>query len=322
MNLEIERKFLVKGEFKHLAERFEVIKQGYLSTEQERSVRVRLKGTKAFLTIKGKSNKSGTTRFEFEKEISVEEAEQLFTLSINNSIKKTRYYFPAGKHIYEVDVFEGQNNGLILAEIELNDEQESFIKPQWLGEEVTGNKRYYNLYLSNRPYTTWEDEPKIINSIAAITKKMIDYFGKDVRRINHALKVFAYAKNIAELEGISKEKQEIVKISAILHDIGIQVCEQKYNSTAGHYQEIESPIIAKELLKNFDISEKTLNRILYIIANHHSYSNIDNTDFQILVEADFLVNFEEGNESKSIIPKVKKNIFKTKTGLELLKSIF
>ncbi len=161
MNLEIERKFLVKGEFIHLAERYEVIEQGYLSTEPSRSVRVRLKGHKAYLTIKGKSNQSGTTRFEFEKEITVEEAIQLLELCSDEIIKKIRYYLKAGKHTYEVDVFAEQNKGLILAEIELNDEQESFIKPEWLGQEVTGDKRYYNLYLSEHPFLSWVDELKL-----------------------------------------------------------------------------------------------------------------------------------------------------------------
>ena len=151
---------------------------------------------------------------------------------------------------------------------------------------------------------------------------MIKYFGKDVRRINHALKVYTYAKNIAELENICKEKQVTLEIATILHDIGIQICEKKYNSTAGHYQEIEGPPIAKELLSNYNLSNNVINRVLFLIAHHHTYSKIDDIDFQILVEADFLVNFEEGNEPKSIIPKVKKNIFKTKTGLELLGIIF
>lgn len=322
MNLEIERKFLVKGKFKHSAERFEIIKQGYLSSNPERSVRIRLKGNKAYLTIKGKSNTSGTTRYEFEKEITVKEADELLNLCFNETIEKTRYYLPEGKHTYEVDVFEGQNEGLILAEIELDDEHETFIKPQWLGKEVTGDHRYYNLYLSQNPFNTWSEKSEKVNTTARITEKMIRYFGKDVRRINHALKVYAYAKTIAELENISKEKKETLEIAAILHDIGIKVCKQKYNSTAGNYQEIEGPPIAKELLSHFNLSSNVLNRVLYIIANHHTYSKIDGIDFQILVEADFLVNFEEGNESKTMIPKVKKNIFKTQSGIQLLESIF
>ncbi len=151
-NLEIERKFLVSRDFKKFADYYETIKQGYISSNPESAVRVRIKGEKAFLTIKGKGNKSGTTRFEFETEIPVYDAEQLLLLCKNSIIEKIRYYIPAGKHTYEVDVFEGENKGLIIAEIELNNEDEDFIKPDWLGKEVTGDNRYYNLHLSENPY--------------------------------------------------------------------------------------------------------------------------------------------------------------------------
>jgi len=322
MNIEIERKFLVKGKFKHLAKKSVKIKQGYISDNPEKTVRVRLKGDKAFLTIKGKGNKTGATRFEFEKEILVKDANELFNLCSENLIEKTRYLIPNGKFTFEVDEFEGQNKGLVIAEIELQNEDDFFEKPNWLGEELTGDIRYYNSYLSKNPFTQWGKLPLKSNIVANITKAMINYFGKDERRINHALKVFAYAKTIAELEDVSKEKLQIIKISALLHDIGIQVCEKKYNSVAGHYQEIESPIIAKEILNDFDVSENIKNRILFIIANHHTYSKIDNIDFQILVEADFLVNFVEKNISMNILPKTKANIFKTKSGLNFLESIF
>ena len=151
-NLEIERKFLVSGDFENFAKYSETIKQGFISSDPERTVRVRIKAEKAFITIKGKGNKSGITRFEFETEISVADAEQLLLLCKNSIIEKNRYYVPAGKHTYEVDVFEGNNKGLIIAEIELNNEDEDFIKPDWLGKEVTGDIRYYNLYLSENPY--------------------------------------------------------------------------------------------------------------------------------------------------------------------------
>jgi CYTH domain-containing protein len=322
MNLEIERKFLVKGEFKHLAKKTEKIKQGYISDNPEKTVRVRLKADKAFLTIKGKGNKSGATRFEFEKEISLKDANELFNLCSENIIEKTRYLIPNGKFTFEVDVFEGQNIGLIIAEIELQNEDDFFEKPNWLGEELTGDIRYYNSYLSRNPFTQWGKLPLKTSITANITNAMINYFGKDERRINHALKVFAYAKTIAELENISKGKKQIIEISALLHDIGIQVCEDKYNSVAGHYQEIESPIIAKNILNDFNISENVKNRVLFIIANHHTYSKIDGIDFQILVEADFLVNFAEKNVSMSILPKTKENIFKTGSGLKFLEGIF
>ena len=154
---EIERKFLVTStEFLSESIRSNRIVQGYLNSNAERTVRVRIKGNKGFLTIKGKGNESGTTRFEWEKEIEVTEAEQLLLLCEDGVIDKIRYEIPFGKHLYEVDVFEGDNKGLIIAEIELENENESFEKPNWLGEEVTGDDRYYNASLSISSYKNWQ----------------------------------------------------------------------------------------------------------------------------------------------------------------------
>ena len=154
---EIERKFLVTStEFLSESIRSNRIVQGYLNSNPERTVRIRIKGTQGFITIKGKGNESGTTRFEWEKEIEVTEAEQLLLLCEDGVIDKVRYEIPSGKHLYEVDVFEGDNKGLIIAEIELNDENESFEKPNWLGEEVTGDDRYYNASLSVSSYKNWK----------------------------------------------------------------------------------------------------------------------------------------------------------------------
>lgn len=154
--IEIERKFLVLNhEFKTEAQSQKRIVQGYLNSHPERTVRVRIKGDQGFLTIKGKGNESGTTRLEWEKEIAVTDAEQLLKLCEQGAIDKVRYEIKYGNHIYEVDEFFGDNNGLIIAEIELNDEHEAFEKPLWLGQEVTGDERYYNAYLSNNPYTSW-----------------------------------------------------------------------------------------------------------------------------------------------------------------------
>ena len=154
MALEIEKKFLVRGPFK--ADAFQAVRitQGYLSSAPERTVRVRVKGDKGFLTIKGKGNASGAARFEWEKEIPVEEAKALLELAEPGVIDKTRYLVKNtdGKHIWEVDEFHGANEGLIVAEIELDDENEPFDKPAWLGEEVTGDPRYYNSMLSRHPY--------------------------------------------------------------------------------------------------------------------------------------------------------------------------
>ncbi|MBL4662473.1 MAG: CYTH domain-containing protein [Flavobacteriaceae bacterium] len=155
--IEIERKFLVTSEiFKAEAHSSTKIIQGFLSVDPERTVRVRVKGIQGFLTIKGKSNEAGTTRFEWEKKISVAEAEALLKICKKGVIEKIRYEIPVGNHLFEVDVFHGDNEGLIVAEIELSSENEAFTKPSWLGEEVTGEIQYYNSLLSKKPFVTWE----------------------------------------------------------------------------------------------------------------------------------------------------------------------
>ena len=154
--IEIERKFLVlNNDFIALAVAKNRIVQGYLNSNPERIVRVRIKGNKGFLTIKGKGNDSGTTRLEWETEIPLAEAEKLLSICENGVIDKIRYEIPSGKHTYEVDVFAEQNKGLVIAEIELSAENEFFEKPNWLGKEVTGDNRYYNAYLSNNPFVSW-----------------------------------------------------------------------------------------------------------------------------------------------------------------------
>jgi len=157
MMLEIERKFLVKStEFKTLAVVKNHIAQGYLNSDPERTVRIRIKGESGFLTIKGKGNETGTTRFEWETEIPLTEAKPLLAICEKGIIDKIRYEVEVGKHVYEVDEFFGENAGLILAEIELHDENEAFEKPHWLGEEVTNDERYYNAYLSKNPFSEWK----------------------------------------------------------------------------------------------------------------------------------------------------------------------
>jgi len=154
--IEIERKFLVTSTtfLDEFCAKNRIV-QGYLSSVPERTVRVRIKGDKGFLTIKGKSSDSGMSRMEWEKEIALEEAEQLLRLCEAGIIDKIRYEIPVGKHLYEVDVFSGENDGLILAEIELESENETFEKPNWLGIEVTNDNRYYNAYLSQNPFKNW-----------------------------------------------------------------------------------------------------------------------------------------------------------------------
>ena len=156
MAQEIERKFLVKGDFKSLVVKETRIIQGYLSSVPERTVRVRVKGEKGFLTIKGIGSASGASRFEWEKEIPTSEANDLLELCEPGTIDKTRYIVPAdGDLKFEVDEFYGENEGLTVAEIELPSEDAAFTKPEWLGEEVTGDAKYYNSMLMKNPYKNW-----------------------------------------------------------------------------------------------------------------------------------------------------------------------
>ncbi len=156
MGQEIERKFLVKGAFKSRAFKATRIIQGYLSSVPERTVRVRVKGEKGYITIKGIGNRSGASRFEWEKEIPVEEVKELLELCEPGIIDKTRYLVKAGEYTFEVDEFYGENEGLTMAEIELPDENVAFEHPAWLGEEVTGDSRYYNSMLMKNPYKNWK----------------------------------------------------------------------------------------------------------------------------------------------------------------------
>ena len=154
--IEIERKFLVTSDtYKKESFSQKRIKQGYLSSVPERTVRVRTKGDKAFITIKGASNETGMSRFEWEKEIPVDEANKLLLLCEKGVIDKTRFEVKIGNHIYEIDEFYGENKGLVVAEIELHSEDETFERPNWLGKEVTNDNRYYNSNLSINPYTNW-----------------------------------------------------------------------------------------------------------------------------------------------------------------------
>ena len=153
MAQEIERKFLVKGEFKSLAYSQSHIVQGYISSAHGRTVRIRIRDEKGYLTIKGASNASGMSRYEWEKEIPFNEAQELMKLCEPGIIDKTRYLVKSGKHTFEVDDFYGENDGLILAEVELGSEDELYEKPSFIGEEVTGDVRYYNSNLMKHPFT-------------------------------------------------------------------------------------------------------------------------------------------------------------------------
>lgn len=155
MAQEIERKFLVRGDFKPFVTKRTRITQGYLSSVPERTVRVRIKGDKGYITIKGIGNAGGASRYEWEKEIPVSEVEELLKICEPGVIDKTRYLIPSGNHTYEVDEFYGDNEGLVVAEVELESEGDSFVRPEWLGEEVTGEVKYYNSMLMKNPYKNW-----------------------------------------------------------------------------------------------------------------------------------------------------------------------
>ncbi len=157
MAQEIERKFLVKNDsYKTEATKQTRITQGYLSSVPERTVRVRIKGDKGFITIKGIGNASGASRYEWEKEIPVTEVEELLKICEPGVIDKTRYQVKAGEFTYEIDEFYGDNEGLTVAEIELKSEADSFERKDWLGEEVTGDARFYNSMLMKNPYKNWK----------------------------------------------------------------------------------------------------------------------------------------------------------------------
>lgn len=156
MAQEIERKFLVRGSFKEAAFDALQICQGYISSAPGRSVRVRISGNRGFLTIKGPSHDGGLSRFEWEKEIGADEARELMVLCEPGIIDKTRYLVKVGAHTFEVDEFHGDNEGLVVAEVELGAPDETFEKPDWLGEEVTGDRRYYNSSLAKMPYKVWK----------------------------------------------------------------------------------------------------------------------------------------------------------------------
>lgn len=155
MAQEIERKFLVTGPFKELATKSTRIVQGYLSSVPERTVRVRIKGDTGYVTVKGIGSASGASRFEWETAISAGEAEQMLGLCEPGVIDKVRHLVVVGAHTYEVDEFHGDNEGLTVAEIELSAEDEAFLKPSWLGAEVTGDVKYYNSMLMKHPFTKW-----------------------------------------------------------------------------------------------------------------------------------------------------------------------
>jgi len=155
MSTEIERKFLVCGEFMDKATESTEIVQGYLSSSPGNTVRVRVRNGKGYITVKGKAGVSGIERYEWEMEIPVSDARELLKVCEPFPVEKTRYLVPYGGHIFEVDVFHGENSGLVMAEIELDSADEAFEKPPWLGEEVSFDPRYFNAALAAKPFNRW-----------------------------------------------------------------------------------------------------------------------------------------------------------------------
>ncbi len=155
-----------------------------------------------------------------------------------------------------------------------------------------------------------------------IIQKMINFSDGNLHDINHFMKVWAFAKTIGELENISSEMQFILELSAIIHDIACPLCREKYGNTNGKYQEIESESLVRKFLTDTDLTQKQIDRIVYLVSHHHTYKNIDGLDYQILIEADYLVNADESHYSKQNIKNTKNVIFKTKSGIELLEKMY
>lgn len=158
--------------------------------------------------------------------------------------------------------------------------------------------------------------------INRVIGEMIIYFKDDVQRINHALKVHGFASLISRMECVPEKEETVIGLAAALHDIGIKEAERKYNSAAGKYQEIEGPPIAKQILEGNGIEAGIVDRVCYLIGNHHSYQKIDGLDFQILVEADFLVNIFEDSMDEASVESIKRKYFKTKNGIRLFESMY
>lgn len=158
--------------------------------------------------------------------------------------------------------------------------------------------------------------------VSIVIDNMISYYKGDKRRINHFLKVYSFCKTIGELENLDDKAQYILELAGVTHDIGIKISEEKYNSSNGKYQEIEGPIVAKEMLESLCIDSSVVERVCYLIGHHHTYNKIDNIDYQILVEADFLVNIDEDSMGRDEIATVKSKYFKTKSGIRFLENMY
>ena len=158
--------------------------------------------------------------------------------------------------------------------------------------------------------------------ISSLIDEMIAYDKGDPRRIQHFMKVHDFARTIGQLEGLDEQTLYILESAAVVHDIGIHVCEEKYGSCEGKLQEKEGPALAKEMLERLGYEQKVINRICYLVGHHHTYTNIDGVDYQILVEADFLVNMYEDGVSPDAVRKAYQNIFQTENGRKICRNMF
>ena len=159
-------------------------------------------------------------------------------------------------------------------------------------------------------------------SVSKIAKKMIEYSNGNPHDINHFMKVYAYAKTIGECESLDSKTQAVLEVAAIIHDIACPLCREKYGNTNGNYQEAEGEVLAEEFLKDSGYTDDFIERVIFLVGHHHTLKNIEGLDYQILIEADYIVNAHEGNCSEANIRNMMENIFKTDTGISLLKSIY
>lgn len=159
-------------------------------------------------------------------------------------------------------------------------------------------------------------------SVETILREAVIYDSPDVSRINHFLKVYAFAKMIGQGEGLSAKEQYILEVAAVLHDIGIKESERKYGSCDGKYQEIEGPVIAREMLERLGVEKEIVERVCFLIGHHHTYDQVDGIDYQILIEADFFVNAYEGEMNAETMRTVYKRIFRTEMGKKLFTEMY
>ena len=158
--------------------------------------------------------------------------------------------------------------------------------------------------------------------IGNVINEMIEYYNKDTRRIQHFLKVYSFAKAIGEKEGLVEGEQALLEVAAVVHDIGIKVSEEKYHSSAGTYQQLEGPPVADELLTRLGYHREFIDRVCYLVGHHHTYHSIEGLDYQILVEADFLVNISEDGMGDTEIQRIRDKIFRTNTGIHFLNTMY